>query len=179
MDVAQGGMPAVVAEKLRGLVGHFEDDPAQPVLRRIVTSTRKAMGDSSDAVYYDASVSSRYSYRLRGRVHHAQHGLFGIGGLGAGIGGRAAIHELDELGMKCKKKPSVFFNAHTVKGREPPSCDFLLNLNSPKGFLLKYELIFSARVLAYKEAFDLYDCFPGIPQLFRQVISLVERLVNT
>ena len=51
-----------------GLVGHFEDDPAQPVLRRIVTSTRKAMGDNSDAIYYDASVSSRYAYRLRGRT---------------------------------------------------------------------------------------------------------------
>jgi len=51
-----------------GLVGHFEDDPAQPVFRQIVTSTRKAMGDNADAIYYDASISSRYSYRVRGRI---------------------------------------------------------------------------------------------------------------
>ncbi|HET9729064.1 MAG TPA: hypothetical protein VFR41_06555, partial [Acidimicrobiia bacterium] len=29
-----------------GLVGHFDDDPRQPVFRPIVTSTRKSLGDN-------------------------------------------------------------------------------------------------------------------------------------
>jgi hypothetical protein len=75
-----------------GLVGHFEDDPAQPVLRRIVTSTRKAMGDNSDAIYYDASVSSRYAYRLRGRTAGAIYTSFTIeaGGVDGGFPERTA-----------------------------------------------------------------------------------------
>ena len=51
-----------------GLVGHFEDDPGHPVLRQIVTSTRKSLGDNADAIYFDAPVSAEHVYRLRGRV---------------------------------------------------------------------------------------------------------------
>ena len=57
-DVA-GGLRVLAHLLEGGLVGHFEDDPAQPVFRQIVTSTRKAMGDNADAIYFDASVSSR------------------------------------------------------------------------------------------------------------------------
>ena len=75
-----------------GLVGHFEDDPAQPVFRRIVTSTRKAMGDNADAIYYDSSVSSRYSYRARGRMAGAIYVSFTVeaGGVDGGFPERTA-----------------------------------------------------------------------------------------
>jgi hypothetical protein len=66
-DVA--GALRVVANMLEGgLVGHFDDDPRQPVFRQIVTSTRKSLGDNADAIYYDAAVSADYAYRVRGRM---------------------------------------------------------------------------------------------------------------
>jgi hypothetical protein len=75
-----------------GLVGHFEDDPAQPVFRRIVTSTRKSMGDNADAIYYDASISSRYAYRVRGRIAGAIYVSFTLeaGGPDGGFPKRTA-----------------------------------------------------------------------------------------
>ena len=60
------GALRVVSNLLEGgLVGHFEDDPAAPVFRQIVTSTRKSLGDNADAIYFDASVSPEYTYRAR------------------------------------------------------------------------------------------------------------------
>jgi hypothetical protein len=54
-----------------GLVGHFEDDPLRPRFRRIVTPTRKFMGDNADAIYYDAPVDPSRVYRIRGRMDGA------------------------------------------------------------------------------------------------------------
>lgn len=54
-----------------GLVGMFESDPASPVLRRIVSPTRKFTGDNADAIYFDAPVSNEYSYRVRGQMNGA------------------------------------------------------------------------------------------------------------
>jgi hypothetical protein len=59
-----------------GLLGHFEDDPASPVFRPIVSSTRKSMGDNADAIYYDAIVSPQYEYRVRGRMAGAVYCSF-------------------------------------------------------------------------------------------------------
>jgi hypothetical protein len=76
-DVA-GGL-RVLAQMLEGgLVGHFEDDPRQPVFRQIVTSTRKSMGDNADAIYFDASVSAEYTYRVRGRTAGAVYVSFTV-----------------------------------------------------------------------------------------------------
>ena len=61
-----------------GLVGHFDDDPAAPVFRQIVTSTRKSLGDNADAIYYDASVSWDYAYRVRGRTGGAVYVSFTV-----------------------------------------------------------------------------------------------------
>ncbi len=61
-----------------GLVGHFDDDPRQPVFRQIVTSTRKSLGDNADAIYFDAAVSSQYSYRVRGRTAGAVYVSFTV-----------------------------------------------------------------------------------------------------
>jgi hypothetical protein len=49
----------------------FENDPASPVLRRIVTQTRKFTGDNSDAIYFDAPISADHSYLLRGQMNGA------------------------------------------------------------------------------------------------------------
>ena len=53
-DVA-GALRALAHLLEGGLVGHFEDDPAAPVFRQIVTSTRKSMGDNADAIYFDTA----------------------------------------------------------------------------------------------------------------------------
>jgi hypothetical protein len=90
-DVA-GGLRALAHLLEGGLVGHFEDDPSQPVFRQIVTSTRKSMGDNADAVYYDASVSSRFAYRVRGRNAGAIYVSFTVeaGGVDGGFPERTA-----------------------------------------------------------------------------------------
>jgi hypothetical protein len=81
-DVA-GGLRVLSHLLEGGLVGHFEDDPSQPVFRQIVTSTRKSMGDNADAIYYDASVSSGYAYRVRGRTAGAIYVSFTVEAGGA------------------------------------------------------------------------------------------------
>ena len=68
--------PADVAEASRalmhllqgGLALQFERAPERPAFRRIVTPTRKFTGDNADAIYYDAPVSGRYAYRVRGNL---------------------------------------------------------------------------------------------------------------
>jgi len=90
-DVA--GAIRLVANLLEGgLVGHFDDDPSQPVFRQIVTSTRKSLGDNADAIYFDAPVSSEYAYRVRGRTAGAVYVSFTIeaGGAGGGFPKRTA-----------------------------------------------------------------------------------------
>ena len=68
--------PADVGEATRalmhmlqgGLALQFERSPERPAFRRIVSPTRKFTGDNADAIYYDAPVSSKYAYRVRGNM---------------------------------------------------------------------------------------------------------------
>lgn len=76
-DVA-GGLRALAHLLEGGLVGHFEDDPAHPVFRPIVTSTRKSLGDNPDAVYFDAAVDAQHAYRITGRTAGAVYVSFTI-----------------------------------------------------------------------------------------------------
>jgi hypothetical protein len=69
-DVADG-MRAAMHMLQGALVSHFEDDPAHPIFRRIVSPTRKFTGDNADAIYYDAAVSGDRRYRVRGRMDGA------------------------------------------------------------------------------------------------------------
>jgi hypothetical protein len=82
-DVA-GGLRLVANLLEGGLVGHFDDDPRQPVFRQIVTSTRKSLGDNADAIYFDAAVSSDHAYRVRGRTAGAVYVSFTVEAGGAG-----------------------------------------------------------------------------------------------
>lgn len=68
--------PGDVAEGLRVIVHHlatavetqFEQDPAHPTFREIVTPWRKALGDNADARYHDAVVHPAGTYRIRGNT---------------------------------------------------------------------------------------------------------------
>jgi hypothetical protein len=90
-DVA-GGLRVLTHLLEGGLVGHFESDPAHPVFRQIVTSTRKSMGDNPDAIYFDAPVSSRFAYRVTGNMAGAVYVSFTVeaGGVEGGFPERTA-----------------------------------------------------------------------------------------
>src|SRR5690242_9911747 len=77
-DDSAGGLRVLANLLEGGLVGHFDDDPRQPVFRQIVTSTRKSLGDNADAIYFDAAVSAEYSYRVRGRTAGAVYVSFTV-----------------------------------------------------------------------------------------------------
>jgi hypothetical protein len=78
--------PGEVAEGLRVVMHHlgtgietqFEDDPAHPVFRAIVTPWRKALGDNADARYHDARVHPAGTYRVRGRTGGAVYVSFTV-----------------------------------------------------------------------------------------------------
>jgi hypothetical protein len=69
----------------------FERTPERPAFRRIVTPTRKFTGDNADAIYYDAPVSGKYAYRVRGNLAGAVYTSITIeAGADGGLGGRTA-----------------------------------------------------------------------------------------
>jgi Protein of unknown function (DUF1214) len=90
-DVA-GGLRVLAHLLEGGLVGHFEDDPGQPIFRQIVTSTRKSLGDNADAIYFDAAVSPEHAYRITGRTAGAVYVSFTVeaGGFGGDFPKRTA-----------------------------------------------------------------------------------------
>ncbi len=90
-DVA-GGLRVVAHLLEGGLVGHFEDDPRQPVFRQIVTSTRKSLGDNADAIYFDAAIAPEFAYRVTGRTAGAVYVSFTVeaGGAEGGFPQRTA-----------------------------------------------------------------------------------------
>lgn len=49
-----------------GLTSWLETDPDRPRFERIVTPTRKLMGDNPDAIYFEAPVRAGQRYRVRG-----------------------------------------------------------------------------------------------------------------
>jgi hypothetical protein len=75
-----------------GLALQFERAPERPAFRRIVTPTRKFTGDNADAIYYDAPVSGKHAYRVRGNMAGAVYVSITIeaGPDDGGLGGRTA-----------------------------------------------------------------------------------------
>ena len=61
-----------------GFVGHFEGTAEAPVWRAIVTSTRKALGDNADALYFDTPISGAHAYRVTGNLDGAVYTSFTI-----------------------------------------------------------------------------------------------------
>ena len=91
--------PADIAEATRsvmhslqgGLALQFERAPERPAFRRIVTPWRKFTGDNADAIYFDAPVSAKYAYRVRGNVAGAVYVSITVeAGVDGGLGGRTA-----------------------------------------------------------------------------------------
>ena len=80
------GSPQDEAEALRlvlhqlatGLETQFEDDPAHPIFREIVTPWRKVLGDNPDARYHDAIVHPDGVYRVRGNTGGAVYVSFTV-----------------------------------------------------------------------------------------------------
>jgi hypothetical protein len=77
VDVAEG-LRVVIHLLAIGLETQFEDDPAHPVFRAIVTPWRKALGDNADARYHDAAVHPAGTYRVRGRTAGAAYVSFTV-----------------------------------------------------------------------------------------------------
>lgn len=68
VDDVAGAHRAVMHLLQGGLFSHFEQDPARPSFRPVVSPTRKFTGDNPDAVYYEAPVTSDLAYRVRGNM---------------------------------------------------------------------------------------------------------------
>ena len=56
-----------------GLVGLFERDPSAPRFQRLVTPSRKLLGDNPDTIYFEAPVSADYEYRVTGETMGATY----------------------------------------------------------------------------------------------------------
>ncbi|HPG28665.1 MAG: DUF1214 domain-containing protein [Spirochaetaceae bacterium] len=59
-----------------GLLRAFEADPEWPVFQRMVTPTRKYLGDNPDAIYFSAFVRGGRRYRIRGNLAGAVYTSF-------------------------------------------------------------------------------------------------------
>ena len=78
--------PTDVAETLKAILVHlgtavetqFDDDPANPMFRQIVTPWRKSLGDNADAVYHDARIDPRGDYVVRGNTGGAVYVSFTV-----------------------------------------------------------------------------------------------------
>src|SRR5437660_115904 len=61
-----------------GLMAFFEYDPDRPVFHRMVSPTRKYLGDNPDALYYDAPVNPARVYRVKGNIAGAVYTSFTV-----------------------------------------------------------------------------------------------------
>jgi len=66
-----------------GLFLKLEFDPERPVFRRIVSPTRKLLGDNPDAVYFESAIAGDRRYRIRGNTAGAVYTSFTIEAGGA------------------------------------------------------------------------------------------------
>lgn len=71
-DVA-GAHRAIMHVLEAGLIGWFECDPRYPDFRRVLSPSRKVIGDNSDAIYFDAPIDAQYEYLIHGNTHGAAY----------------------------------------------------------------------------------------------------------
>ena len=60
------------------LVLRFEYDPERPSFRRIISPTRKLLGDQPDAIYFESPIRGDRQYRIRGNTAGAVYTSFTI-----------------------------------------------------------------------------------------------------
>ncbi|MGR6998300.1 DUF1214 domain-containing protein [Yinghuangia aomiensis] len=56
-----------------GIEFHVEPDPERPYFTRVITPTRKMLGDNPDAIYQKAAIRGDRSYRIRGSLGGADY----------------------------------------------------------------------------------------------------------
>jgi len=122
-DWRMGG-PLDYAEARRMLIFHlhhaieawFEPSPERPSWRRIVTPTKKLLGDNPDAVYFGTPASSAHRYRIRGNTAGAVYTSFSVE-LGAADGGNPTGigHTLNDSEFEIAKDGSYEITASAEK----------------------------------------------------------------
>lgn len=60
---------------------HLDGDPERPLFQRIVSPSRKVLGDNPDALYYWARIDGRRTYRVRGAIDGAVYTSFTVHGV--------------------------------------------------------------------------------------------------
>lgn len=68
----------------------FEADPERPRFHKIVTPSRKANGDNSDCVYFQATIRGDRAYRVRGNLLDSPYTSFTVEAGGGGAGAYSA-----------------------------------------------------------------------------------------
>jgi hypothetical protein len=61
-----------------GCEHHLEGDPERPCFTRIVSPSRKVLGDNPDALYYWTRIDGRRTYRVRGAIDGATYTSFTV-----------------------------------------------------------------------------------------------------
>ena len=69
-----------------GAEHHLDGDPVRPLFSRIVSPTRKVLGDNPDALYYWTRIDGRRTYKVRGALDGAVYTSFTVHGVDPGGG---------------------------------------------------------------------------------------------
>lgn len=64
-----------------GAEHHVDGDPERPLFARIVSPSRKVLGDNPDALYYWARIDGQRAYRVRGALDGAVYTSFTVHGV--------------------------------------------------------------------------------------------------
>lgn len=99
-DVAEG-LAVTLQHLATALETQFDEDPAHPSFRPIVTPWRKALGDNADARYHDARIHPAGTYRVRGKVAGAVYVSFTVeAAAGDGSFPTATVGILNDLDLE-------------------------------------------------------------------------------
>lgn len=95
------------------------NDPAFPVLRRMVHETVKMGADNPDNIYLNAQISSQYEYRLTGKRNTIDYiGFFTRNGNYGSTGGLAPCGKLENNQLSCEPDGSFeIILSKTPKGK--------------------------------------------------------------
>lgn len=74
---------------------HLGADPARPAFQRWMGPNKKVLGDNPSAVYYDARVDARYSYRISGNIGDATYTSFAVELSERGVGATLNDAQMD------------------------------------------------------------------------------------
>jgi hypothetical protein len=97
------GLRSILHLLSAGIDFYLEGDPERPQFVRIVSPTRKFLGDNPDAIYHFARIRGDRGYRITGRIDDACYVSFTIHGRGADgrLGGAAepVLADVNDRGL--------------------------------------------------------------------------------